>query len=84
MIQSSQQTTSKEPIVKYKLNVSRDVDTDEPDVFILNLPAGWKFNHDVMGLSHTYAYDSMKELREDIKSSVEPCNCAECKRMAAK
>jgi len=84
MIQSSQQTTSKELTVKYKLNIVRDVDTDEPDVFILNLPAGWKFNHDQMDLSHTYAYDSMKELREDIKSSVEPCDCAECKRMAAK
>jgi hypothetical protein len=84
MIQSSQQTTSKELTVKYKLNIARDVDTDEPDVFILNLPAGWKFNHDPMDISHTYAYDSMKELREDIKSSVEPCDCAECKRMAAK
>ena len=68
--------------MKYKLNVARDVDTDEPGVYILNLPGGWKFNHD--SLCHTYAYDSMRELREDIKSSVEPCDCAECKRMIAK
>jgi hypothetical protein len=68
--------------MKYKLNVARDVDTDEPGVFILNLPGGWKFTHDA--LCHTYAYDSMKELREDIKSSVEPCDCVECKRMLAK
>ena len=70
--------------MKYKLNVARDVDTDEPDVFILNLPGGWKFNHDPMALSHIYAYDSMKELRDDIKYSVEPCDCAECKQMIAK
>jgi len=70
--------------MKYKLNVARDVDTDEPGVFILNLPGGWKFNHDPTDLCHTYAYDSMQELREDIKNSVEPCDCAECKRMATK
>lgn len=67
--------------LKYKLNVARDVDTDEPGVFILNLPGGWKFNHDPMDICHTYAYDSMRELREDIKHSVEPCDCAECKQM---
>jgi hypothetical protein len=69
--------------MKYKLNVARDVDTDEPGVFILNLPGGWKFTHDPMALCHTYAYDSMSELRADIKYSVEPCDCAECKRMTA-
>lgn len=70
--------------MKYKLNVARDVDTDEPGVFILNLPGGWKFNHDPMSLVHTYAYDTMKELRADIKYSVEQCHCAECKRMIEK
>ena len=68
--------------MKYKLNAARDVDTDEPGVFILNLPAGWKFNHDPMGLEHTYAYDSMSELRQDARSSVVSCDCDECKRMA--
>jgi hypothetical protein len=67
--------------MKYRLNVARDVDTDEPDVFILNLPGGWKFNHDPMSLCHTHAYDSIKELRDDIKHSVEICFCPECIRM---
>ena len=68
-------------MAKYKLDVKRDVGTDEPGVFILNLPGGWRFNHDPMALLHTYAYDSMRELRNDIKYSVEPCACNECKRM---
>jgi hypothetical protein len=68
----------------YKLNVARDVDTDEPGVFILNLPGGWKFDHDMYDLCHTYAYDSIKQLRADIKNKyVVPCDCAECKRMIA-
>jgi hypothetical protein len=67
--------------MSYKLNTSRDVDTDEPGVFILNLPAGYRFNHDPMSTLHVYAYDSMKELRVDIKHSVITCECAECKSM---
>jgi len=67
--------------MKFKLDIARDVDTDEPGVYIMNLPGGWKFNHDPFDLCHTRAYDSMKELRADIKHSVEPCACAECKRM---
>jgi len=70
--------------MKYKLNTACDVDTDEPDVYILNLPAGFKFNHDPMSLCHTYAYDTMSELRADIKHSVIPCDCAECARMKGK
>jgi len=65
--------------MKYKLNVLRDVDTDEPDVFILNLPGGWQFTHDHQ--LHTYAYDSMKELRKDIKWAVVPCDCRGCMDM---
>lgn len=65
----------------YKLNVKRDVDTDEPGVFILNLPGGWRFTHD--RLLHSYAYDSMQELRADIKGSVVRCGCTECQRMTA-
>jgi len=63
---------------KYKLNVSRDVDTDEPGVYILNLPAGFKFNHDPFVTEHVRGYDSMRELREEIKWAVVPCVCAEC------
>ena len=70
--------------MKYKLNVARDVDTDEPGVFILNLPGGWKFNHDPLADLHTYAYDSMRELRADIRHSVEPCSCSGCKALIAK
>ena len=62
----------------YKLNVQRDVDTDEPGVYILNLPGGWRFNHEPMDRLHTWAYDSMRELRADIKHSVVSCDCAEC------
>ena len=29
---------------KYKLNVPRDVDTDEPGSYILNLPRGFRFD----------------------------------------
>jgi hypothetical protein len=65
--------------MKYKLNVSRDVDTDEPGVYILNLPKGWKFAHDAYNLEHVRAYDTMKELRFDIKGWVVPCDCAGCK-----
>ena len=66
--------------MKYKLNVSRDVDMDEPEVFILNLPAGFRFDDEIV---HTRGYDSMAELRVDVKFSVIPCDCTECKRMAS-
>lgn len=68
--------------MKFKLNVKRDVDTDEPGVFILNLPKGWRFDdqqgsrHD--DYSHVRGYDSMKELRADIKYSVIACQCKSC------
>ena len=62
----------------YKLNAQRDVDTDEPGVYILNLPGGFRFTHDPCDLLHTWSYDSMRELRADIKHSVVPCDCAEC------
>lgn len=60
----------------YKLNVKRDVDLDEPGVFILNLHYGWRF--DEPGLVHVRGYDSMRELRADIKADVIACDCAEC------
>lgn len=67
---------------KFKLNVTRDIDTDEPGVFILNLPKGWRFD-DQQGsrnddYSHVRGYDSMAELRADIKHSVIPCQCCSC------
>ncbi len=63
-------------MAKYKLNVARDVDTDEPDVYILNLPKGWKF--DEPGASHVRGYDAMKDLRADVRNDVVPCNCDSC------
>jgi hypothetical protein len=69
--------------MKYKLNVKRDVDTDEPDVYILNLPKGWRFDdqagHKHGDYSHVRGYDSMKDLRSDIKDSVISCQCFSCK-----
>ena len=74
-------TTSKELTVKYKLNKSRDVDTDEPGVYILNLPKGWRFDEasSPNDRVHVKGYDSMKELRDDIKHNVIPCDCSGCK-----
>jgi len=65
--------------MKYKLDVKRDVDTDEPDVYILNLPKGWKFDHDAFQAEHARGFDSMSELRYDAKNHVVPCNCNSCK-----
>lgn len=61
--------------MKYKLNVARDVDTDEPGSYILNLPKGFRFYDDLV---HIKGYDTMRELRESIKWEVIPCDCKEC------
>lgn len=61
--------------MKYKLNVTRDVDTDEPDTYILNLPFGFRFDDDMV---HTRGYDTMAELRKAAKNEVIVCNCKEC------
>jgi hypothetical protein len=67
--------------MKYKLNVAQDVDTDEPDVYILNLPKGWRFDEASSpdDRVHAKGFDSMKELRAEVKFSVVPCNCSGCK-----
>ena len=70
--------------MNFKLDVARHVDTDEPGVFILNLPVGFKFTHDPMNFEHVRAYDTMKELRADIKMSIEKCDCAGCKHWLLK
>ena len=66
--------------MKYKLNVSRDVDSDEPGVYILNLPAGFRFDEASAAndRSHVRGYDTMRELRDDIKHNVVPCDCNGC------
>lgn len=62
---------------KYKLNVERDVDRDEPEGPILNLPRGFRFSDDLV---HVRGYDNMRELRAAIKTDVIPCTCADCSR----
>lgn len=64
---------------RYKLDVKRDVDVDQ-DVYILNLPYGFRFSDDIV---HVRGYDSMKELRQSVKDDVIPCDCAECTQAIA-
>lgn len=62
-------------MTKYKLNVPRDVDTDEPGSYILNLPRGFRFDDEIV---HTRGFDSMKELRTAVRTEVIPCTCKDC------
>lgn len=66
--------------MQYKLNIARDVDTDEPDNFILNLPAGFRFYDEIC---HTKGFDSMAELKREIKWQVVPCDCEQCQHELA-
>lgn len=60
----------------YKLNIKRDVDEDD-EVFILNLPNGYRFFDDVV---HVRGFDSIQEIRDSIKNGeVIKCNCSDCK-----
>ena len=62
--------------MKYKLNFSRDVDTDEPGVLILNLPNGFRFYDEVC---HVRGFESLAELKDAVKWQVVPCDCNQCK-----
>lgn len=62
-------------MAKYKLNFARDVDTDEPGSYILNLPSGFRFYDDLV---HVRGYDTIKELKAAVKDDVIPCDCAQC------
>ena len=71
--------------MKYKLNAARDIDSDEPGVYILSLPAGYRFNEESSpnDRSHVRGYDTMRELRHDIKvGNVIPCDCSSCQKGA--
>jgi hypothetical protein len=71
--------------MKYKLNAARDIDSDEPGVYILNLPAGYRFDEESSpnDRSHVRGYDTMRELRQDIKAgNVVPCDCSGCQKGA--
>jgi len=61
---------------KYKL-LTQDIDAD-PDGFILNLPVGFQFLYD-QGC-HTRGFDTMKELRNEARTAVIPCNCNSCQQ----
>jgi hypothetical protein len=61
--------------MKYKLNIERDVDRDEPGVYILNLPNGFRFDDDLV---HVRGFDTMAELRQAVKNDVIPCTCSGC------
>lgn len=62
----------------YKLNIARDVDTDEPGVFILNLPMGYRFaDTPEQWPEHVRGYDSMRELKSDIRGNVMKCICCD-------
>lgn len=67
-------------MTKYKINMARDVDTDEPGVYILNLPAGFRLYDE---MCHVRGFESRKELTEFVKWGVIPCDCAECKHTIA-
>ena len=66
-------------MIKYKLNVKRDVDVDgygDDVAYILNLPHGFRFSSEIV---HVRGYDSMAELKESAKNDVVPCDCQSCK-----
>lgn len=66
--------------MKYKLDVTRDVDvchsmfSDCTD-YMLNLPNGFRFSDEVV---HIRGFDSMADLRQAAKNDVVPCNCKQC------
>jgi len=70
---------------KYILDAVWDVDTDEPGVFILNLPYGFRFDdsHED-NPEHIRGFDSMREVRDSAKNDVIPCNCRECAKFINK
>ena len=77
--------------MQYKLDIARDVDHDgHPDDedcgYILNLPHGWQFadsNYSSLGWKgsaggHSKGFDSMKDLRDEVKNNVCACDCGKC------
>ena len=64
----------------YKLNIKRDVDTDEPGVYILSLPRGFRCDEHSHPSNrvHVIGFDTMKELRNYAKSNVVSCDCNDC------
>jgi len=59
---------------RYKLR-QQDIDPD-PNGYILNLPAGYQFKYDTG--CHVRGFDTMKELRDEVRTAVIPCSCKDC------
>jgi hypothetical protein len=67
--------------MKYKLDAKRDVDVDEGGGLMLWLPVGFRFYDDLV---HVRGFDTMREVRQAAREDVIPCDCPECKQLAAK
>ena len=67
--------------MKYKLDIKRDIDTDEGGGLMLWLPVGFRFYDDLV---HVRGFDTLAEVRKAAREDVIPCDCAECKSLAAK
>ncbi len=64
--------------IRYKLN-PKDIDTDEPDKLILNLPKGFRFDYDPFDVNHIWAFESLKEIKDSIRAGcIVKCDCKEC------
>jgi 23S rRNA G2445 N2-methylase RlmL len=65
--------------MRYKLDMRRDVDADEPGVFILNLPYGFRFedSHEE-NPEHVRGFDTVAEVRKAAQNDVTTCACREC------
>jgi len=71
-------------MMKYKLDVSNDVDVDgygDDVAYMLNLPYGFRFSDEIV---HVRGYDTMAELRASVKTDVIPCDCPDCLKGLAK
>ena len=65
--------------MKYKLDISRDVDSDG-DAYMLWLPFGFRFSDDLV---HVRGFDTIAEIRQAAKNDVIPCDCEDCKKNIA-
>ena len=74
--------------MKYKLDVAKDVEVDSKGEHTLRLPFGWKFtdgNYGTLGwkstragVCHSKEFDSIEEVRDEVKNNVSACACGRC------
>ena len=60
--------------MKYKLNISNDVDADG-DGYMLWLPFGFRFSDDLV---HVRCFDTIAEIKQAAKNDVISCDCEDC------